>query len=530
VLRTGDGGSTIAGADVITDFTDGTDVFALSDDLVFDDLSISQGDGIEVALTSTVIKNTTTNEYLSVVENTLASSITYMDFIGLSTDPQVLMGGDSNDVLIGSSGSDTISGEGGSDVLLGWGGNDSIAVGGNGGAAFSTYVDGGAGTDTLSISYDGITSLKDLSPLSYTNGTLTFTDVNGGVITASGIEALTVAGNSYDLYLGSYSFDVGQPGYGSGLIWGSSDKTLYAVSGSVFYANSGWLNNLTGFSGSDNFEFVGSSGQDTINFNISRASYSGKFTLNMGDGSDSILSAKLSNTDEVDLGAGDDTIYVMSSDLTTLNVSLLSGGDGTDTLAFEESTISTGQSISLNTGNATGFENLRGSSTAETLIGDDNSNVIKGLGGADTIYGGGGDDTLYAGDSGMSALSASSNSTADILYGGAGNDTLIGSAGANTFDGGVGSDTIVTGGGNDTIVLRTGDGGSTIAGADVITDFTDGTDVMDLTGSLTFGDLRIFQGSGSHIADTIIQVKSTGEYLAILTAINSTNITDVDFE
>ena len=142
----------------------------------------------------------------------------------------------------------------------------------------------------------------------------------------------------------------------------------------------------------------------------------------------------------------------------------------------------------------------------------------------------GGNDTLYAGDSSSSTLSASSDNTADAIYGGAGNDILVGSAGSNTLDGGTGSDTIVTGAGTDTIVLRAGDGGATIADADVVTDFTDGMDVFRMEGGLQFTDITITQGTGSYAADSIIQVHSTGEYLALLTAISATTLTDADFE
>ena len=116
----------------------------------------------------------------------------------------------------------------------------------------------------------------------------------------------------------------------------------------------------------------------------------------------------------------------------------------------------------------------------------------------------------------------------DKLYGGAGNDTLSGNGGDDQLDGGTGADTITTGSGSDTVVLRVGDGGSTLAEADTITDFTDGTDVLGLDDNLLYSQLTITQGTGDHANDTII--KAGSEYLAILQGIDVSLITDYDFQ
>ena len=115
----------------------------------------------------------------------------------------------------------------------------------------------------------------------------------------------------------------------------------------------------------------------------------------------------------------------------------------------------------------------------------------------------------------------------DTLYGGAGNDTLVGNAGDDLLDGGTGADTLTGGNGTDTLVLRIGDGGSTLAAADTITDFTDGTDFIGLDGSLSYSDLNIAQGTGSNANDTIISKGS--EYLAILTGISASSLSEADF-
>ena len=81
----------------------------------------------------------------------------------------------------------------------------------------------------------------------------------------------------------------------------------------------------------------------------------------------------------------------------------------------------------------------------------------------------------------------------------------------------------------DTIYLRIGDGGNALSDADIITDFTDGSDTFGLTNGLSFGDLTIMQGSGDYANDTIIKYGS--EYLAILQNIDDFSLlTEADFE
>ena len=64
--------------------------------------------------------------------------------------------------------------------------------------------------------------------------------------------------------------------------------------------------------------------------------------------------------------------------------------------------------------------------------------------------------------------------------------------------------------------------------ADLIKDFTDGSDAFGLADGLTFSDLTIEQGSGSHSSHTIISKTSSSEYLAIIENIAATKITMLD--
>ncbi len=111
------------------------------------------------------------------------------------------------------------------------------------------------------------------------------------------------------------------------------------------------------------------------------------------------------------------------------------------------------------------------SNAADNYInGNDSNDVINGLGGDDIIYGSAGDDTLRGqeGD--------------DMLIGGSGRDTLIGGSGNDTFN-----------------FISLND--STDQNIDVITDFVQGEDRIQLTGSDFEGVNLEFTKAGS---DTLI--------------------------
>jgi Ca2+-binding RTX toxin-like protein len=168
-----------------------------------------------------------------------------------------------------------------------------------------------------------------------------------------------------------------------------------------------------------------------------------------------------------------------------------------------------------------GNDSLSGSIGNDTIDGGDGNDHINGYSGHDTLIGGDGDDTI-TGDGG------SGYAGNDILFGNAGNDDLRGRDGNDQIDGGSGSDNITTGSGLDKIILRIDDGGNTLSDADIITDFTDGSDNFGLDGGLLFSQLVIAQGSGAYASDTIISKGS--EYLAILQGIDVSLLSDADFE
>ncbi|HIO55608.1 MAG TPA: calcium-binding protein [Candidatus Marinimicrobia bacterium] len=435
--------------------------------------------------------------------------------------------------LYGTSGDDTFNDGAGSDTLYGYAGNDVFNVSNKSGA-FNDIIDGGAGTDTLSISYTGVSSLGDFVSFAYdsTTGYAKLTDASGGTINFKNTESLTV---------GNYAYIYNGTSGSMGAFWNSTEKVVYMYgvgpqslppSGPQL-ANNRWVFdgvNISSVSGA--VVVQGSAGNDEVKLNFNRSSeFGGNLTLKMGDGNDVINEAIFKNGDSVDMGAGDDTVWIKMSDISSLNMTKLDGGAGTDTLTFKEVTFADNTSLSMTTAGATNFEILVGSKAAETIQGDGNANTIHGgmssTDGADTIYGNGGNDILYGHNPEQFSYNGWSN-TNDKLYGGSGDDQLYGTGGENIIDGGTGSDNLTGSSGADTFVIRSGDGNEDLAKADIITDFQDGTDVIGLDG-LTFVELTITQGTGSNSSHTIIRLTSSGEYLAILQNISTSNISEADF-
>ena len=249
---------------------------------------------------------------------------------------------------------------------------------------------------------------------------------------------------------------------------------------------------------------------------------------------------------------------------------LIDGGSGSNTLMFsssEDSMSSWGTNFSnmddetygsvdvnmASLGNAINIQNLVGSVSADTLRGDNNANVLIGgassprhgpYSGGDLLHGEGGDDQLYGaynpnGINGYSnglyqrELQGEGRTHGDNqLFGGSGNDILVGGDGDDRLDGGTGRDElqgdIGYDRGNDTFILRAGDGGTTLDEADVIKDFGDGEDNFELADGLQYTDLTIAQGTGDLSNDTIISIKSSAEYLAIVEGITASDIDNFD--
>ena len=215
----------------------------------------------------------------------------------------------------------------------------------------------------------------------------------------------------------------------------------------------------------DGHTLTGTAGDDVL------VAGTGNNVLNAGDGND-VLTAGAGNN-ELHGGAGNDLLFSGAGN------DLLDGGAGINTVSYAHATsgvtVDLGLLTAQNTGGAgtdtlTGLENLTGSNFNDSLMGDNNSNIITGGLGNDVLNGGGGDD---------------------FLIGGLGNNTLTGGAGADTFQWLKGN-----------------------SGHDLVTDFTPGTDKLDLS--------QLLQGENGTAAslDDYLHFKVVGSGASVLTSID----------
>ncbi|SPO67959.1 RTX toxin (fragment) [Pseudomonas sp. JV241A] len=217
-------------------------------------------------------------------------------------------------------------------------------------------------------------------------------------------------------------------------------------------------NTLTGTGGDDTL--LAGAGNDTLNAGA------GNDVLIGGDGNDFLYGGD--GNDQLIGGAGDD---------------LLDGGAGIDTASY--SGAASAVTVNLNTA---GGQNTGGAGTdtlvaIENLIGTDYNDTLTGNGNANLLHGGLGNDTLI---------------------GGGGDDVLIGGPGNNTLTGGTGSDTFLYQQGN--------------TGHDVVTDFTPGTDHLDLS--------QLLQGENTTTAslDDYLHFKVTGSGASVVSTIEVSSV------
>ena len=202
----------------------------------------------------------------------------------------------------------------------------------------------------------------------------------------------------------------------------------------------------------------------------------------------------------------------------------------------QQNTFSEASVVSLSelddTGVGSNFDDiLFGNRGNDRVSGEEGSDLVYGQGDGDGLSGEVGDDVLFGGqghdkirgDAGNDIIYGDKDS--DRLWGGEGNDQLLGGFGNDRLIGDLGADTLTGDLGNDAFVIGFGTGGNTLESADVIVDFTDTQDVIELVSPLTFEQLNITSSSNG----TAIQVRSTGEFLAVLPGINPSLLTEQDF-
>ena len=329
------------------------------------------------------------------------------------------------------------------------GGNFIVIRGGN------DTIDGGDGWDKLTYSY-----LEETGSGIIVDATRQqITDTNGDTDFYSNIEGITgskfadtfngTAGN--DHFEGMAGADTFNGGGGHDFVdyqwegdYGGSAAVIVNLSTATFRgiaagrARDGFgsldvlLNGITDIGGTQQADaivggsstnwFDGMDGNDTLLGN------GGNDTLS-GDGGNDLLKGG-TGKDMIDGGAGVDTADY--SDKTSAIVITLNGSNA----------------VSVNVGannedSIKNVENVLGGSQADKLTGDSNANSFAGNAGNDTLIGGRGND---------------------ILTGGSGQDSMTGGANNDTFK-----------------FLAVGDSGTTSTTRDIITDFVQGSDKINLS-------------------------------------------------
>ncbi|WP_121629658.1 calcium-binding protein [Tropicibacter alexandrii] len=391
-----------------------------------------------------------------------------------------VIGGAGNDTLLGGEGNDTLSGGADNDVIDGGFGNDSIDGGAGDdtltdGRGFDT-VDGGTGTDTF---------YRDLAADFTAQSWLPIVDLVAGRFydpaddpslfdTLLNIENVQLVGD----------FDMSITGDGNGNVLQSDlgDDTVIGGSGSDTLISGAGNDSLQGDLGNDLLQ--GGDDNDTLNGGFSAD------TLEGGSGDDLLIGGY--GDDSIDGGIGSDTAdYTGFGGNITVNLNdgtaQYTGAAGTDIL--------------------TGIENLVGGDHADRFTGRPDDSILEGGDSADTLLGLGGDDTLDGQDGNDNIVGGSG---ADHLIGGAGRDALLGGTENDSLDGGIENDQLRGGDGEDTLYGGVGRdiliGGDFVAGGfpgdgaadtfvytdvtesqvgaggrDIIRDFEDGLDIMDLS-------------------------------------------------
>ncbi len=257
----------------------------------------------------------------------------------------------------------------------------------------------------------------------------------------------------------------------------------------------------------------GEAGNDTLSGN------EGEDTLRGGDGDDSISGGQDSDTllGEVgnDLLKGNSCSDVLRGDV---GEDTLFGGNGRDTLLGEaDNDLIIGGNGADRLLGGEGDDNLTGGFGNDTLLGEAGNDSLSGNEGKDLLRGDVGEDTLSGGNGKDTLLGEADN---DLLRGNSGQDRLVGGEGSDTLAGGQGIDTLRGEAGSDTFVLISDNE------TDVIADFEQGLDVIDISGTgLAFADLSIAQ-QGTNL---VIDVIDTDERLARVLDAGDLTLTEVDF-
>ncbi|WP_439114161.1 peroxidase family protein [Hydrogenophaga sp.] len=396
----------------------------------------------------------------------------------------MVRGGDGNDTLVGGVGTDTLSGGLGNDVYVVDSNNDVIIEGLELDVLGNPVLDIDGNTIALLPELQSIDRIEtslgsySLAPasrafienLTYTGSGAfdgTGNALNNIITGGSGNDTLN-GGTGTDTLVGGLGDDTYTVDSNQDVITENANEGTDLVNVSISYTLGANLENLT-LSGNAGNSGTGNELANVITGNGGANLLSGADgadTLNGGGGNDTLVGG--AGLDSLVGGTGND-VYVIGDEVDDDIITESANNGGTDTV---QSTRNTYVLTAANVENLTftGTGNFRGT-------GSDGANVVTGGAGNDTLDGGAGNDTLV---------------------GGVGNDRMIGGLGADSLSGGAGIDVFV--------YSNVNQSGTTNGTRDVITDFTRGQDLIDLSGIGTF----TFIGTNNFTAANQLRYETTG--------------------
>jgi Ca2+-binding RTX toxin-like protein len=357
--------------------------------------------------------------------DTYSSTSTADEDVTATAGNNTISTGDGADTITLGTGSDTVNSQNGNDIIQ----SASANLGG------TDTIDGGAGTDVLTMTDDSVVTDADFTKVTNVE---TLTSAANKDLTATVGAAASSAGLATITLTGAAAADTDTVTVGSGF---ATALTVNLDSD----ANAGNTVTATGYSG----VLTVAAGDDELDSNAS--------TITGGSGTGDIL--------EVTLTTGDDTILLTS--VTAIENINTKGALGNVTMTTVENNVANGKTLTVD---------------ATSMDGDVLTFDGSAEGAATTSVG---NFVVKADGTGNHAITLGAGADTVTLTG-SGTTTVTGTAGANSITTGTGADTITAGSGTDTIAGGTGSdtfafGSVTNALNDSITDFVSADDTLQVT-------------------------------------------------
>jgi Ca2+-binding RTX toxin-like protein len=349
----------------------------------------------------------------------------------------------------------------------------------------STDADEVETTGSVAINMTPVVDIADDS-VSYTPTSTGFCDTVPADDTpiVSGQAALSTASNTYTV--GSTNTDTVIHGLG-----GNDTITTTSTSASN--------NSIVTLEGNDTITTTTVDGKNVIcagdgnNIITTTVTGTGGNFVGMGKGNDTMTTTNVNGHNMIMAGDGNNTITTTTTG--TGNTKVVSG-TGNDTITTTN--VGGGSSTILS---GAGNDTVSTGAGADLVVSGAGNDTVTTTGGDDIVLSGAGNDTVSSGEGDDIIISAAGNDTIaaaagdDIIFSGSGNDRINAAAGADIIDSGSGDDTIKLGLDNadvDTVIFGST---ATANGSDIITQFTSGTDKLNLDAMTTQTETTAVNGS-----------------------------------